>query len=57
MITKKVAEELLKQVNREFLSERLYIAMEYYFKSLDLNVEKLHNPYMATFLGQKKTHI
>ena len=37
MISKKVAEELLKQLNREFLSERLYIAMEYYFKSLDLN--------------------
>lgn len=37
MISKKVAEEILKQVDREFLSERLYIAMEYYFKNLDLN--------------------
>lgn len=46
MISKKVAEELLKQVNREFLSERLYIAMEYYFKSLDLNgYAKLFNDY------------
>lgn len=46
MISKKVAEELLKQVNREFLSERLYIAMEYYFKSLDLNgYARLFNDY------------
>lgn len=46
MISKKVAEELLKQVNREFLSERLYIAMEYYFKNLDLNgYAKLFNDY------------
>lgn len=37
MISKKVAEEILKQANREFYSERLYIAMEYYFKSLDFN--------------------
>ena len=37
MISKKVAEMLLVQANREFYSERLYIAMEYYFKSLDLN--------------------
>lgn len=46
MISKKVAEELLKQVNREFLSERLYIAMEYYFKNLDLNgYARLFNDY------------
>ena len=46
MISKQVAEELLKQVNRDFLSERLYIAMEYYFKSLDLNgYAKLFNDY------------
>ena len=46
MISKKVAEELLKQANREFLSERLYIAMEYYFKSLDLNgYARLFNDY------------
>ena len=46
MISKKVAEELLKQVNREFLSERLYIAMEYYFNSLDLNgYARLFNDY------------
>lgn len=46
MISKKVAEELLKQADREFLSERLYIAMEYYFKSLDLNgYARLFNDY------------
>lgn len=46
MISKKIAEELLKQVDREFLSERLYIAMEYYFKSLDLNgYARLFNEY------------
>lgn len=46
MISKKVAEEILKQANREFYSERLYIAMEYYFKSLDFNrYAKLFNDY------------
>ena len=37
VISTKVAEALLKQVDGEFFSERQYIAMEYYFKSLDLN--------------------
>lgn len=37
MISKKVADMILVQANKEFISERLYIAMEYYFKSLDLN--------------------
>lgn len=37
MISKRVAAEILKQVDREFMSERMYIAMEYYFKTLDLN--------------------
>lgn len=46
MISKKVAEMILKQVDKEFFSERLYIAMEYYFKSLDLNgYAKLFNEY------------
>lgn len=46
MISKKVAEMILLQANREFYSERLYIAMEYYFKSLDLNsYAKLFNDY------------
>lgn len=46
MISKKVAAEILKQVDREFYSERKYIAMEYYFKSLDLNsYGKLFNDY------------
>lgn len=53
MISKKVAEELLKQANREFLSERLYIAMEYYFKSLDLNgYARLFNDYAL----EERTH-
>lgn len=53
MISKKVAEELLKQANREFLSERLYIAMEYYFKSLDLNgYARLFNNYAL----EERTH-
>lgn len=53
MISRKVAEELLKQANREFLSERLYIAMEYYFKSLDLNgYAKLFNEYAL----EERTH-
>lgn len=37
MLTSEVAKALLKQVDEEFKSERHYIAMEYYFKSLDLN--------------------
>lgn len=46
MISKKVAEEILKQADKEFYSERKYIAMEYYFKSLDLNsYAKLFNDY------------
>lgn len=46
MISKKVAAEILKQVDREFQSERQYIAMEYYFKSLDLNsYAQLFNEY------------
>ena len=46
MISKKVAEMMLLQANREFYSERLYIAMEFYFKSLDLNsYAKLFNDY------------
>lgn len=53
MISKKVAEELLKQADREFLSERLYIAMEYYFKSLDLNgYARLFNDYAL----EERTH-
>ena len=53
MISKKVAEELLKQANREFLSERLYIAMEYYFKSLELNgYARLFNDYAL----EERTH-
>lgn len=46
MISKKVAEMILIQADKEFVSERLYIAMEYYFKSLDLNgYAKLFNEY------------
>lgn len=37
MLTNEVAKALLKQVDEEFKSERHYIAMEYYFRSLDLN--------------------
>lgn len=37
MLTSEVAKALLKQVDEEFKSERHYIAMEYYFRSLDLN--------------------
>ena len=37
MLTNEVAKALLKQVDEEFKSERFYIAMEYYFRSLDLN--------------------
>lgn len=48
MISRKVAEELLKQVDKEFFSERFYIAVEYYFKSLDLNgYAKLFNAYAS----------
>lgn len=53
MISKKVAEMILKQVDKEFFSERLYIAMEYYFKSLDLNgYAKLFNEYAL----EERTH-
>ena len=46
MLTSEVAKALLKQVDEEFKSERHYIAMEYYFKSLDLNgYAKLFNDY------------
>ena len=39
---------ILVQANKEFHSERLYIAMEYYFKSLDLNnYARLFNEYAA----------
>lgn len=37
MLSNEVAKAILKQVDEEFKSERQYIAMEYYFKSLDLN--------------------
>lgn len=37
MLSNEVAKAILKQVDEEFKSERHYIAMEYYFKSLDLN--------------------
>lgn len=48
MISKKVANMILVQANKEFHSERLYIAMEYYFKSLDLNnYARLFNEYAA----------
>lgn len=46
MISNKVAEALLKQVDMEFFSERQYIAMEYYFNSLDLkHYAKLFHEY------------
>lgn len=46
MLTSEVAKAILKQVDMEFQSERQYIAMEYYFKSLDLNsYAKLFNDY------------
>ena len=37
MINKNIAKQILKQVHEEFFSERIYIAMEMYFKRLDLN--------------------
>ena len=37
MINKNIAKQILKQVHEEFFSERTYIAMEMYFKRLDLN--------------------
>lgn len=46
MLSNEVAKALLKQVDEEFKSERQYIAMEYYFKSLDLNgYSKLFHEY------------
>lgn len=37
MINQKIAKQILDQVHFEFQSERQYIAMEMYFKKLDLN--------------------
>ena len=37
MISKNIAKQILKQVQEEFVSETIYIAMEMYFKRLDLN--------------------
>lgn len=46
MLSKEVAKALLIQANEEFKSERQYIAMELYFKSLDLEgYAKLFNEY------------
>lgn len=46
MLSSEVAKALLKQVDLEFQSERQYIAMEFFFKSLDLNhYAKLFNDY------------
>lgn len=46
MLSSEVAKALLQQVDLEFQSERQYIAMEFYFKSLDLNnYAKLFNEY------------
>ena len=46
MLSNEVAKALLIQANEEFKSERQYIAMEMYFKSLDLNgYAKLFNEY------------
>lgn len=63
MLSKKVADMILVQANKEFYSERLYIAMEFYFKSLDLNnyarlfkdyaeEEKRHAYIMLDFLDE-----
>lgn len=46
MLSSEVAKALLKQVDLEFQSERQYIAMEFYFRSLDLNhYAELFNDY------------
>ena len=37
MINKNIAKQILNQVKEEFISETIYIAMEMYFKRLDLN--------------------
>lgn len=37
MVNKNIAQQILKQVNEEFISEKIYVAMEMYFKKLDLN--------------------
>ena len=37
MINKEIGKQILDQVHFEFQSERQYIAMEYYFRKLDLN--------------------
>lgn len=37
MLNKEIAAQILEQVEKEFYSEAVYIAMEMYFKRLDLN--------------------
>ena len=37
MINSKIAQQILKQVHEEFISERIYVSMEMYFRKLDLN--------------------
>ena len=37
MISKNIAKQILRQVHEEFANERIYIAMEMYFRRLDLN--------------------
>lgn len=61
MINKEIGKQILEQVHFEFQSERQYIAMEYYFRKLDLNgyadlfheyaIEERHHGYdMLNFL-------